>query len=209
MKSLRIKSNERSIYFTPISNKVLTSNILESFHMRKSVIFSLLVICAIAISSCKKSPEYTPTPFACACGNLSWQDQPYELLGANYILADSTEPESRRYYVTADVSIEGETQAHGLSIWIEIPSLNGGGQFDINATLNEFEAWVDEYNLNDPIDTLRQFVPVNAVVQVSEAGLSGGTETVSFLLTLNELNNGVPIPGDVNCSGSFSLYINQ
>lgn len=163
------------------------------------------------IASCKKSPDYVPNPYKCNCGSVTWQDIAYELLGVNYILADSLEPESRRYYFTGNVAIEGETQTHTLSAWIEIPDLDGGGQFRINPQTGdeEFTAWVDEFNLNDPIDELRQFVPVNAVVQVTQAPLSGGTETVAFQMTLNEVIDGTVIPGDVNLAGDFSVYINQ
>jgi hypothetical protein len=176
-------------------------------------LFAIFLSCAaiVAISSCKKSPDYVPVPFACACGTFEWQGANYDLLGANYILSDSLEPESRRYYITANVALEGEVQTHELSAWIQIDSLDGGGQFRINPQTgdNEFTAWVDEFNLNDPLDTLRQYVPVNAVVAVTEAPLSGGTESVSFQMTLNEVIDGAVVPGDVNCTGTFSLYINQ
>jgi hypothetical protein len=143
---------------------------------------------------------------------MDWQGVSYDLLGVNYILADSTQSDSRRYYFTAKVPLEGELQTHEVSAWIEIPNLDGGGEFNYNPdnNQNEFLAHIDEFNLNDPTDTLRQFVPVNAVVTVSEAPLTGGTETVNFLMTLNQLSDeGVPVPGDVNCSGSFTVYINQ
>lgn len=168
-------------------------------------------IAATLILSCRKTDDYVAQPYKCNCGTLTWQGVQYDLLGVNYILSDSTEAESRRYYLTSDVALEGESQAHGLSAWIEIPDLDGGGQFNIDPIdgLNEFSAWVDEFNLNDPIDTLRQYMPVNAVVQVTEAPITGGTETVTFLLTLNEVVNGSPIPGDINCSGTFTVYINQ
>ncbi len=178
--------------------------------MKKIFYFSIVVASMIAIASCKKSPDYTAVPFFCDCGTFDWQNTTYDLLGVNYILSDSTESESRRYYITADVALEGETQTHGLSAWIEIPDLDGGGQFVINpAGDNEFTALVDEFNLNDPIDTLRQYVPVNAVVQVSEAPLNGGDEKVQFQMTLNQYVNGTLIPGDINCSGKFTVYINQ
>jgi hypothetical protein len=97
-----------------------------------------------------------------------------------------------------------------LSAWIEIPDIGSGGNFSIDAQSgeNEFQAWVDEFNPNDPTDTLRQYVPVNAVVQVGAAPAAGGTESVSFQLTLNQLEDGAPVPGDLNCSGNFSVIIN-
>lgn len=173
------------------------------------VYFAFLMASAL-LWSCKKSPDYTATPFACNCGTIEWQGVQYDILGANYILSDSTESESRRYYFTTDIALDGETETHGLSAWIQVDNLDGGGQFEITpAGVEEFTAWFDEFNENDPISELRQYVPVNAVISVAEAPISGGTETVYFQITLNQLVNGNPIAGDVNCSGSFSLYINQ
>lgn len=164
---------------------------------------------ALALWSCKKTPDYVPAPYLCQCGSLTWQGEQYELLGTTYILTDSTNSESRRYYITADVSLEGEQATHGLSAWIEIPDIDGGGEFNIDAQsgVNQFSAWVDEFNPNDPTDTLRQYVPVNAVVQVGAAPASGGIETVNFLLTLNQLEDGEPVPGDINCSGNFTVTV--
>jgi hypothetical protein len=98
---------------------------------------------------------------------------------------------------------------HGLSAWIELPDIGNGGNFSIDAQTgeSEFVAWVDEFNPNDPTDTLRQYVPVNAVVQIGAAPLAGGIETVNFQLTLNQLEEGTPVPGDINCSGSFTVTI--
>jgi hypothetical protein len=174
---------------------------------------NLLVICTLflvtVVASCRKTPDYVAAPYDCACGSLSWQGEEYPLLGTTYILTDSTNAKSRRYYITADVSLEGEVSTHGLSAWIEVPDIGNGGNFSIDAQTgeNEFMAWVDEFNPNDPTDTLRQYVPVNAVVQIGAAPLAGGVETVNFQLTLNQLEEGEPVPGDINCSGSFTVNI--
>jgi hypothetical protein len=169
-----------------------------------SVIFAVLVLAA-----CKKTPDYVAVPYDCACGALKWQGMDYALLDANVIQSDSDLFESRRYYITANVELEGEVGTHGLNTWIEIPDLDGGGTFQINQqnNLDELTAWVDEFNLNDPIDTLRQYVAVEAVVQVQEAPITGGTENVNFFLTLNEVIDGVTIPGDVTYSGSFTVNV--
>ncbi len=172
--------------------------------------FSFVVaLITVAFVSCKKTPDYVPAPFACQCGNVIWQGEDYELLGTTYILTDSTNAKSRRYYITADVSLEGEVATHGLSAWFEVDDIGNGGEFSIDAQtgINQFQAWVDELNPNDPTDTLRQYVPVNAVLQVGAAPSAGGTETVSFLLTLNQLEDGEPVPGDINCSGTFTVTV--
>ncbi|MFM7729973.1 MAG: hypothetical protein ACKO6L_02950 [Flavobacteriales bacterium] len=176
--------------------------------MKNAFLVTVLGVLIFA-AACKKTPDYMPQPYKCGCGSVDWQGTTYDLLSASYILSDSTVSDSRRYYFTSDVGLTGEYQTHGLSGWIEIPELDGGGRFEIDAQTNlaEFQAWVDEFNVNDPTDTLRQFVPINAVVQVVAAPVTGGTETVSFLLTMNQLENGIPVPGDVNCSGSFTVQI--
>jgi hypothetical protein len=177
--------------------------------MRKNLFFFGVIVSLLFAVSCKKTPDYVAVPFDCACGSVVWQGVDYPLLGTSYILTDSTNSASRRYYLTADVSLDGEEVTHGLSAWIQIPDIGSGGSFTIDAQSgeNEFQAWVDEFNPNDPTDTLRQYVPVNAVVQVGAAAPAGGVETVSFLLTLNQLQDGEPVPGDINCSGSFTVNI--
>jgi hypothetical protein len=177
--------------------------------MRNLNLVCLAVLATFVFAACRKTPDYVAVPFDCECGVVTWQGVEYPLLGTTYILTDSTNAKSRRYYITADVSLEGEEEAHGLSAWIQVPDIGNGGSFSIDAQSGEsdFEAWVDEFNPNDPTDTLRQYVPVNAVVQISAAPVSGGTETVNFQLTLNQLEDGEPVPGDINCSGSFTVAI--
>jgi len=179
--------------------------------MKKTFNIFIAIAAVALLAACKKTPDYVATPYECVCGVFKWQNVDYQMLDANYILSDSTESESRRYYVTANVALEGEVGTHGLNAWIEIPDLDGGGQFKINQSTGvyEFSAWVDEFNVNDPFDSLRQYVPVEGIVKVTEAPITGGNETVEFLLTLNEVDGGVTIPGDVNCQGSFNVYINQ
>lgn len=182
---------------------------LKSTPMRivRFVLFAFLAMASIL--SCKKTPDYVPSPYACQCGSLTWQGEEYNLLGTTYILTDSTNAKSRRYHITADVSLEGEEATHGLSAWFSVNDIGNGGEFSIDAQtgVNQFQAWVDEFNPNDPTDTLRQYIPVNAVIQVGAAPVSGGTENVSFLLTLNQLEDGEPVPGDINCSGTFTVTI--
>jgi hypothetical protein len=188
------------LYFrTPFENRLMN---------KISFIIAAAALC-MTLSACKKTADYVPIPYTCVCGDLSWQGVSYPLLDANYILSDSVEWESRRYYITADVALEGETQTHSINTWIEIPDLDGGGTFQINQAqeLNELTAWVDEFNLNDPIDSLRHYVPVQAVVKVTEAPLVGGTETVSFVIILNEYVDGNLVDIPVNYSGGFTVEV--
>jgi hypothetical protein len=177
--------------------------------MAKRFLICLAFSAVFVITACRKTPDYVAVPYDCACGSLTWQGEEYPLLGTTYILTDSTNAKSRRYYITADVTLDGEVEAHGLSAWIELPDIGNGGNFSIDAQSGEadFQAWVDEFNPNDPTDTLRQYIPVNAVVQISPAPVSGGVESVNFQLTLNQLEEGEPLPGDMNCSGNFTVTI--
>ena len=163
----------------------------------------------ISLVSCKKTPDYIATPYECACGSLTWQGAEYPLLGTTYILTDSTNARSRRYHITSDVLPEGEYGPHGLSVWIEIDDIgNGGGFVMTSPNVGDFAALVDEYNPNDPSDTLRRYEPVIGSVQVGAAPVTGGTESVSFQLTLNQLESpGVLLPGDLSLSGSFTVGI--
>lgn len=178
--------------------------------MKLRYILGLLVLSAFAFSGCKKTPEYVPTPHKCECGTLNWQGAEYQLLDAEHIRTEEDSTYSRRYYITANVAIEGEEQTHNVNTWIEIPDVtahsNGLYNIDVNSSLVEFLAKVDEFNLNDPFYSLRQYGVRQGVVRVSPAPLLGGTESVSFQLILGELNSsGVMYGPDITYSGSFAV----
>ncbi|MFN0032575.1 MAG: lipoprotein [Flavobacteriales bacterium] len=179
--------------------------------MKRAFTFLSFAVAVAMLAGCRKTPDYLPVPYACLCGNVTWQGMAINLLDANYILTDSTVAESRRYYITADVIVQGEFDTHGLNTIIEIPDLDGGGTFYLDEEDGEFEfaALIEEFNVNDPLDTLRQFAPKEGLVQVIAAPISGGTETVNFQMVLNELENGVAVGADIIYSGSFSVYIND
>ena len=173
--------------------------------MRSSLSFCAIILGLVAIVSCKKTPEYIAIPYKCECGNLTWQGAEYPVLGTTYILTDSTNAKSRRYHITADVLPESEDGPHGLSLWIELDDIGNGGGFVFGG--GAFSALVDEYNPNDPTDTLRQYIPVSGSVQIGAAPITGGSESVSFQLTLNQLENNVPVAGNSSCSGNFVVGI--
>ncbi len=184
---------------------------LFKVNMKKTYFFLSLIALSLGFVACKKTPDYLPLPYACLCGSVTWQGAALSLLDANYILADSTIDESRRYYITADVIVEGEFEAHGLNTTIEIEDIDGGGTFYIDEQDLEFEfaALIEEFNVNDPLDSLRQFAPIEGVVQVIAAPIGGGTERISFQMVLNELEDGEFVGNDINFSGSFEVYIND
>ena len=176
--------------------------------------FLILVALAASFGGCKKSEDYVPMPYACNCGTLKWQGATAQLMDVNYILADSTVSTSRRYYVTANVKDATETGVHSLSAWIEVPDVSMGPNFEVDLEpdsgepVTEFSAWIDELNVNDPIDSLRSFIPVNGVLQIGPAPATGGTERVNFIFTMNEVDeDGDLIDIPVVLNGSFSLRI--
>lgn len=177
--------------------------------MKKSIYFFSGALLVLIFSACQKTPDYVPVPYACNCGAVNWLTGNIALLDANYILTDSTEEESRRYYITGNALLEGEMGTHGLNTIIEIPDIDGGGNFYIDEEDGEFEfaALIEEFNTNDPLDSLREYVPIEGVVQVIAAPISGGTETVNFQMVLRELEDGELVGADINYSGSFSVYI--
>ncbi|MEN9639489.1 MAG: hypothetical protein RLZZ262_1357 [Bacteroidota bacterium] len=163
---------------------------------------------------CKKSVDYVPEPYMCNCGTAKWQGKTVQLLDVNYILVDSTVSTSRRYYLTANVKDETEIGVHTLSAWIEVPDVSLGPNFEVDLEPDsgepqtEFKAWIDELNVNDPIDSLRSFVPVNGVLQIGAAPATGGTERVNFIFTMNEVDDdGDLIDIPVLMSGSFAVSI--
>lgn len=171
---------------------------------------SLLIVAVLIISGCKKTPEYVPTPHKCECGTMTWQGVEYQLLDAEHIRTMQDSAYSRRYYITANVALEGEEQTHNVNTWIEIPNVRNtsNGLFYIDSAIDtvEFSAKVDEFNLNDPFYSLRQYGVRQGVVRVGPAPLWGGTETVSFQLILGEYNSGGVMMGpDITYKGAFTV----
>jgi hypothetical protein len=179
--------------------------------MKKTTFLLSALTLLFVFAGCKKTPDYVPVPYACGCGALNWQGASLSILDANYILTDSTEFESRRYYITADVPVSGEYEAHGLNTIVEIDDIDGGGNFYVQESsgLEEYRCVIQEFNANDPTTVLRELVPVEGTLNVVAAPITGGNETVSFQMVLRELDNGTLVGPDVNYSGNFVVYIND
>jgi len=165
-----------------------------------------VAVTSVLISSCKKSDDYLPVPYACNCGSMNWRSSVFQLLDANYILADSTVQLSRRYYITADVQKEGEELTHTISMDLEVPDV-GDGIFYIDGTTIEFSATIQERNDNLMIRPYRLYRPTEGVIQVSPAFL-GGSEPVSFNLVLKEVDDSGNLVGfEFPFSGSFKVRV--
>jgi hypothetical protein len=179
---------------------------LENMNMKKYLFFTVLFGVMVFIG-CKKSPDYVPEPYACKCGSLTWFGTEYQVLDANYIHPSGFD--SRRYYITTKVDLPEEMGTHTMNTWIEIPDVTTSitHQINPNDTLFEFTALVDEFNVNDPLDTLRKYIPVQGVITINPPAIFGGPETVQFLLILNELSNGIPGGANIQYKGSFTVNI--
>ena len=162
---------------------------------------ALTLISMLTLSGCQKNPEFVNPVYACGCGALNWTGVEYPLLDANYIVPDSLEETSRRYYITSDVAVEG------VNVIIEVndalESVFYVGDDDEDAILNVL---IHEINDNDPILPLRTFVPIDGVVQIVPAIL-GGTETVSFNLVVRELYDGDLVGFEKSLTGNLSVYV--
>src|ERR1700741_421712 len=100
--------------------------------MKKTSYILSILVASMVLWGCKKTSDYAPVPYACNCGAVSWQGSALNLLDANYVLPDEMEEESRRYYITTDAQLLGEFYTHGLNTIIEIPDIDGGGNFYID-----------------------------------------------------------------------------
>lgn len=178
--------------------------------MKIQYYIGLFAVVALLFSACKETPDYEPNPYKCECGSLKWMDVDYDLLDAEHIRTDDYIPYSRRYYITANVALEGEEQTHSVNTWIEINDVlaHSNGMYYIDAVTDtvQFISKIDEFNLNDPFFSLRQYGVRQGVVQVKPAPLLGGKESVSFQFILGEYNSAGMLTGpDITYSGSFDV----
>ncbi len=165
------------------------------------LLFSILTLVMV---SCKKSPEFVNPVYVCECGSMAWQGDVFELLDANYIQPDTANFLSRRYYITAEVNLEGETQAHSVNMMLEVDSVDKESFFVEDDP--DLLALIEEINFNDPLDTLVQYVPIAGGIEINPAIL-GGTEVVSFDFILKRWQNGTLVGFNVPFSGSFKVQV--
>ena len=123
---------------------------------------------------------------------------------SEYVLPNDTILVSRKYFITADISQEGETKPHNLNMSFEVDSVTQspffvGSDSDLIIT-------IEEVNFNDPILPVRTYEAQEGIFYISPAIL-GGTETVSFQLNTKELYNGQPVGFNVPISGGMTVEI--
>jgi len=170
------------------------------------VFIALAALVVMTTSSCNKTDDYVPVPYACECGSLNWQGTNFDLLDANYILLDSTEVLSRRYYITADVKEEGEELTHTLSMNLDSEDI-GFGLLYLDDEEAEFSAQLYERNDNDLFQVYREYQAIEGIVQVVPAIL-GGNEPVQFNLVVREISSGGSLVGpEIIFTGSFKVKV--
>lgn len=163
----------------------------------------LVVVVVTTFAACKKSDEYVNPVFMCECGGLSWQGSPYDLLMSEYVQLDDDDLLSRRYYATADVTLEGELAAHNLNYQMDIDTVTQSVFFIAADTIPFI---VEEINYNDDLLPYRKFVAVDGIISIAPAIL-GGTESVAFDVILKEEFNGQLVGFDIPFSGSMAVEI--
>jgi hypothetical protein len=170
----------------------------------KNIGVVVLVVLAVVVG-CKKSEEFVNPVFQCLCGSITWYGEPFELLMAEYVLTNDTILVSRKYFVTADVTLEGETKAHNMYMTFEVDSVTQGTFFVGD---NDLTITMEEVNFNDPILPLRTFAPQEGALQIAPA-IFGGTESVSFSFSVKEVFNGQPVGFDIPISGNLSVEVSN
>lgn len=194
------------ICFTLSRDNVVFSVSKLEFMRSLSPLFFLTVVLAGLLSSCKKTEEYVPVPYECKCGSMNWRGKSFDLLDANYILADSTVMLSRQYYITADVKGTDDILTHTVSMTLKIDDV-GTGLFYMDSDGADFLAVVYERDDNAVIRPRRTYRPVQGIVQVSPAFI-GGTEPVQFNLILREVDDSGNFVGfEFSFTGSFKVKV--
>lgn len=177
---------------------------MKHFIFRPIPAFFAVFLFAIVFAGCKKSEEFVNPVHVCECGSLKWDGEEFQLLTANYVLSDTANFLSRRYYLSANVAVEGETETHNVNVILEVDSVDQSIFFV--ETAEDLFVRVENVNYNDPISVVRVFEPIQGQVLISPAIL-GGTETVSFNLILKENYNGNLVGFPVSFSGSFIVGV--
>jgi hypothetical protein len=164
----------------------------------------ILALCVFAIGGCKKSPEYVPEPYRCDCGTLNWFGSPYDMYNTSFILTDSTQIASRRYYVTAKISAANEALVQEVNLILEADDITLGilAKDSINS---EFSGIAQSVGVNNSFAISYPYRVTEGTLSVSPA-LLGGTETVNFNVKLDPLFGNASDPL-VPASGSFTVQV--
>jgi hypothetical protein len=168
------------------------------------IIFGILVAGALSVASCKKSPEYVPEPYRCDCGTINWYGSPFDLLNTSFILSDSTEIASRRYYVTGKVSPPNQTLVNELNLILDVDdiTLTALAKDSVNS---DFSGLAQMLGVDNEFAVSYPYRVTEGHLSISPA-LLGGPETVNFNLKLDPLFGNASDPV-IPVSGSFTVQV--
>lgn len=169
--------------------------------MRKLLI--ILPLAVILLFACKKSEEFVNPEFMCECGVVKWNGVDYPLLMAEYVRANPENPFSRRYYLTADIRLEGEVEPHNLNVQFTIDTVGAGPLY---IPENNVVTLFEEVNQNDELMPYRSYECTNGVINMTPAIL-GGVERADYQMVLKEVVNGELVGFDISISGDFTVNI--
>ncbi|NQX92597.1 MAG: hypothetical protein HRT74_10825 [Flavobacteriales bacterium] len=168
----------------------------------KKVGFLITALTLIIFASCKKSEEFVNPEYMCECGNITWQGEQFPLLAAEYTRVNDSLPLSRRYYLTADVASETETETHSVNIYFDLDSIDQP-EFFIN--LDTVDVYIEEIDLNSDLP-FKTFTATDGIVNVNGAVL-GGRETASMDLILRQTVGGAPAGLEFSFKGNFAVFV--
>lgn len=171
----------------------------------KKWLFALAVMILLVAQSCQKNEEYVPEPYTCNCGSVRWGGITYPLLDANYVLVDTNEFFTRRYYITANTTAENSTVKESVSLIFEFPTVTFP-IFTYSPEAPEFACKVYVRNDGDSFFENREFVPIAGEVLIDPA-LAGGSEKVVFDLSVREILDEDTIGLPQSIKGSFNVFV--
>lgn len=163
----------------------------------------LLAATIAAVSGCKKQDEFINPVYNCECGSIKWQGVDYPFQMAEYVLGDPDDILSRKYYLTADVRTEFETEPHQLNIQLGVDTVNHTPFFIPDPDVLN---WFEEINQNDALLPYRTYTSTVGLVNITPAIL-GGNERVSFEMIIREVVNGDTVGFEISTKGSFNVNI--
>lgn len=160
---------------------------------------------AVLLTACSSSEDYLPPVYRCDCGTLVLDGDSLEVLGAEYVyLQQEDSLFSRRYFVTADATKEGENEEHGVSLILDVPNVQQGAIFyPADGVFTQF----DETNFNVAFDTTQTFRVTNGVASVIAAPITGGEETVNLDFLVRRELDGELVGFERTLKGNFTIVV--
>jgi len=160
---------------------------------------------AVVLAACSTSEDYLPPAYSCDCGTLLLDGQSMTVLGAEFVrLPGEDSLNTRRYFVTADASTDGEHQEHAVSLTLDVPNVLQGTIFYPDSGVF---TQVDETNFNVAFDTTQTYRITNGMASVIAAPLTGGEEAVNIDFLIRREQDGELIGLERTLKGDFVVEV--